>query len=115
MAVDHAAGDPHSGSGRSVGDPPPLWMPRIRQVYVLGGEVRQIPPPPNDPPSFGSGVRLWAPEVILRKAASHVGQGPKATHRETKSEARRVVERPAARGEWNCWGPQRLLCGWLTQ
>ena len=55
MAVDHAAGDPHSGSGRSVGDPPPLWMPRIRQVYVLGGEVWQNPPPPKDPPSSGSG------------------------------------------------------------
>ena len=67
--------------------PPPLWMPRTRQVYVLGGEVWQIPPPPKDPPSSGSGLRPRAPEVILRKAANHVGQVPKATHRETKTEA----------------------------
>ena len=87
MAVDHTAGDPHNRSGQSVGDSPPLWMPRTRQVYVLGGEVWQIPPPPKDPPSSGSGVRPRAPEVILRKAANHVGQVPKATHRETKTEA----------------------------
>ena len=92
MAVDHAAGDPHSGSGRSVGDPPPLWMPRIRQVYVLGGEVWLNPPPPNDPPSSGSGVGLRAQEVILQDAANHVGQAPKATHQETKSEAWQVVK-----------------------
>ena len=88
MAVDHAAGDPHSGPGQSVGESPPLWMPRTRPVYVLGGEVWQIPPPPKDPPSSGSGVRLRALEAILRKAADHAGQVPKATHRETKSEAR---------------------------
>ena len=35
--------------------PPPLWMPRIGQVYVLGGEVWLNPPPPKDPPSSGSG------------------------------------------------------------
>ena len=38
-----------------------LWMPRTRQVYVLGGEVWQSPPPPNDPPPLALewGIRHW--------------------------------------------------------
>ena len=87
MAVDHTAGDPHNRSGQSVVDPPPPLDASDQASVVLGGEVWQIPPPPKDPPSSGSGVRPRAPEVILRKAANHVGQVPKATHRETKTEA----------------------------
>ena len=92
MAVDHTAGDPHNRSGQSVGDSPPLWKPRTRQVYVLGGEVWLSPPPPNDPPSSGSGVGLRAQEVRLREAADLVGQVPGTAHLETKSEAWRVVK-----------------------
>ena len=114
MAVDHAAGDPHSGSGRSVGDPPPLWMPRIRRVCFGWGGVAE-PATPQRPPLLWLWLGLRAQEGRLREAADLVGQVPEAAHVETKSGAWQVAKWPAARGVWIGWGPQRLPGRRLTQ